>query len=344
VGVRVQCGGCGAYYFAPRLCHGRTCKDCSRERAQELSGQMIDRVRAFTWRMERQPQWDGSGYPRAKGWKLITLTVPAFRDFSANFDAVLVRERCEVDGEHVDRERVRGVLRDRAEAVRRAFRGAWRRLPWGRQVHDSGTRSKRSRRDTACFLGVEVSPNGVVHVHAAVFGEFVEQRELERVWSDELAKCLPGVGRVRVDIRQIRGDGAAGVREVVLKYALKGVAGFPDPDRAAAVEVAFRGVRRVEVLGELRRVKAALVAAEVPCDYCGGTSWRIPEPGHFHSAAEVAAAGGFGVMHPECGCWEPWANGHRWSCALAPPARELLSVVVEAPWGAGDAWEPERAA
>ncbi|HYL55511.1 MAG TPA: hypothetical protein VEU73_08040, partial [Gemmatimonadales bacterium] len=174
---------------------------------------MIARVRSFTRRMEREPRWDGPGpWPLSKSWKLLTVTVPAFRDFASNFDAELVRERCEVDGQQVDRERVRGVLRDRAEAVRRAFRGAWRRLPWGRQVHDAETHSKRSRRDTACFLGVEVSPNGVVHVHAAVFGEFVEQRELERVWSEELAKALFGEQaqrelehgwRARVDIRAI---------------------------------------------------------------------------------------------------------------------------------------------
>jgi hypothetical protein len=92
----------------------------------------------------------------------------------------------------------------------------------------------------------------MVHVHVLVFGEYVPQWQLQAAWGTAL-----GVAAPVVDVRRITGpDGVAGALREVLKYATKGERGTrTQPTHAAAVELAFRRVRRVELGGALRGVK-----------------------------------------------------------------------------------------
>jgi hypothetical protein len=91
----------------------------------------------------------------------------------------------------------------------------------------------------------------MVHIHALIFGEFIAQKELERTWSQVLRE------RSHVDVRAISGPG--GVRDAireVLKYATKGESrGRSQAQRAAAVELAFRNVKRITLGGAIRRIK-----------------------------------------------------------------------------------------
>lgn len=122
-----------------------------------------------------------------------------------------------------------------------------------RTVRDDGARRKRSRRDTSYVFAQEVSPRGMVHVHALVFGEYIPQRMLEAAWGHAVRS------RAMVDVRMISGahDVAAALREV-LKYATKGEKGLrTQPQRAAAVELAFRNVHRLGLGGALRKVRVS---------------------------------------------------------------------------------------
>jgi hypothetical protein len=144
----------------------------------------------------------------------------------------------------------------------------------------------------------------MVHIHALIFGEFVSQRELERAWSRALGE------HARVDVRAISGPG--GVRDAireVLKYATKGESGARSrAQRAAAVELAFRDVKRVTLGGAIRRIKVGTGDGasvdvstrelanekELSCSVCGVVgewTWsgrRGPEV--------VVANGGFGLL------------------------------------------------
>jgi hypothetical protein len=91
----------------------------------------------------------------------------------------------------------------------------------------------------------------MIHLHIAIYGEYVAQRHLQALWGDAL-----GVQAPVVDVRSVKGAGgiAEALREV-LKYVCKGEKGPRQAARAAAVELAFRNVRRIEVGGALRAIK-----------------------------------------------------------------------------------------
>jgi hypothetical protein len=91
----------------------------------------------------------------------------------------------------------------------------------------------------------------MVHLHIAVYGEYIPQKQLQALWGDAL-----GVQAPVVDVRTVKGAGgiAAALREVV-KYCTKGISGPRQAAHAAAVEAAWKGVRRLEVGGALRRIR-----------------------------------------------------------------------------------------
>jgi hypothetical protein len=197
--------------------------------AAAIADRVAARVAVHDLIMEAAP-WDGPGRSQRRSWRLVTLTTRATPDVQSRFE--------------------RRQLRRQVRRVRNAFSRFWRSLDWGRQVRIDDHRRKRSRRDTSYILALEVSPQGMVHVHALVFGEYIDQRTLEAEWSRAVGE------KARVDVRAVRGaDGVAGALREVLKYATKGQKGArTQADRAAAVEIAFRNVHRVALGGAVRRV------------------------------------------------------------------------------------------
>ncbi len=228
--IAIACVPCGAPHIMPLRCGSRTCPTCARKGAAGVADRVAARVAVHDLVMENQP-WDGPGKPRRRSWKLVTLTTPAAPTLEDRFD--------------------HKALRKQAKRARAAWGPFWRSTPWGRQVRTPGDRSKRARRDTSYVLAAEVSPRGAVHLHALVYGEFVPQRQLQAAWSDAL-----GVAAI-VDVRTITG-GAAGIGDAIretLKYLVKSEKGPRQAQHAAAVELAFKNVRRVEIGGALRKIK-----------------------------------------------------------------------------------------
>jgi hypothetical protein len=216
---------------------------------------------------------------------MVTLTSPAAPDVEERFTPAFLREH---------------VLK-----IRHAFPRFWRKTPWGMQVRDSNARGKRSRRDTSYICAVEISPSGMVHVHALVYGEFVSQASLQEIWSNTLGETAI------VDVRAVRGSKGVGeaLREV-LKYATKGEKGERvQPVRAAAVELALRDVHRVSLGGAVRHVRITDSAGsaedatagdlhddhQMACQSCGVIGgpwiWRGTV-----SSERVARNGGFGLF------------------------------------------------
>lgn len=247
---------------------------------------MTLRLHLFDQLME-ETVWDGHGRSAVRGWKFLTLTYPVPR------------------GESAEKTWSSRVLRYRIQTVRRAWIHFWRLTDWGRQV--KGENGQRSRQDTAAVMSVEVGPSGgMVHIHALVYGEYIHQRELERCWGRALGR------RAFVNVKAVT-NAAEGLQET-LKYAAKGTTtevGLT-PERAANLELAFRHVHRVSMLGALRRVKASpedraayddlrsddVHARKVAaCEDCGSIGdWR------WNGVAleqHVKENGGFGPFRPE---------------------------------------------
>jgi hypothetical protein len=253
--------------------------------AAAIAGRAAARVAVHDLLQEAQP-WDGEGKPKRRSWRMATLTTPAPRDPAERFE--------------------RRTLRRAAKKARRAFSKWWRLTPWGRQARDEDRR-RRSRRDTSYIMGQEVAPGGMVHIHALIYGEYVPQAVLQALWQRAL-----GVPLAIVDVRTVRGENVASELREVLKYATKGEGrGREDAERAAAVELAFRNVRRVEYGGAIRKVKIAKTdgasddvqaddlhdAHAASCQSCGVIGdWKY---GGMVSAATVAANGGFGLLAEE---------------------------------------------
>jgi hypothetical protein len=134
-----------------------------------------------------------------------------------------------------------------------------------------------------------------VHIHLAIYGEYVADWYLQQLWREH---CVVGGW---ISVETIKAATAADFRKAlreVLKYVSKG---DKQPgkraERAAAIEWAFKNVRRVELGGALRCVpavtEAEVATAGRKCEVCdGGSSWRwqgIRAPDY------VATNGGFGV-------------------------------------------------
>jgi len=228
-GVLLACKECGTCHLVPYRCAARTCPTCSRRLAAEISTRVAARVAVHDLIMENEP-WDGVGPWQRRGWKHLVLTSRAIPDREGRFDP--------------------DVLRPRTRQVRAAVSPFWRLTPWGQQKRDRPHKSKRSRRDTSYIVGVEIAPGGMVHVHMLVFGEFVPQPILQDCWSQALGEKA----HVRINaVQDCSGIGKA-IRET-LKYATKGEKTARDQARhAAAVEVAFRNLKRISVGGVLRTI------------------------------------------------------------------------------------------
>ena len=255
-GVTMTCGACGAPSVFPYRCGARTCPSCARRVAAAVADRADQRVAAHDLIMSTQG-WDGVGRPQRRGWKMLTLTAR-------------MTVECRFDPDEL-RQQIRMLLAN--------FRRFWRVTDWGRQKRDSRTHRKRSRRDTSYIRAIEVSPKGMVHLHVLVYGEFVPQRLLQSIWSDICGDLAI------VDIRAVRGVRRA-LREV-LKYATKGEKGPREQARhAAAVELAFRNVRRVEYGGALRGVRTP--------ESSGGDDDGQPEDLHNYRVAACAVCGSVG--------------------------------------------------
>jgi len=253
--------------------------------AAAISDRIAARAAVHDLLMEVVP-WDGPGVPQRRSWRLIVLTSRALPDREDRFDP--------------------DILRARVLAVRGAVTPFWRLTTWGKQRRDQPTAGKRSRRDTSYVAGQEIAPGGMVHIHMLVYGEFVPQSTLEAIWSEALGE----ESRVWVATVKDNAGIAKAVREVV-KYTTKGEKGSRDqPRHAAAVELAFRNVKRISVGGALRRVKVAETDGkhddglakdlhdydELACVVCGSIgSWKWEGP---VSAKAITANGGFGRFGP----------------------------------------------
>jgi len=232
--------------------------------------------------------WDGPGKPLQRGWKLLTLTLRADGDVDARFEPDLLQRQI--------------------RAMSALYREFWRRTAWGRQLRDPWSKRKRARRDTSYIVAFEVSPEGVAHLHALVFAEFIPQAQLSALWQE-----LTGTSYI-VDIRAVRGAVALALREV-LKYATKGEKGdLRQAQHAAAVEYAFKNVHRVRLGGAIRTIRTGdayedvspqELGTQVPsadgdeispaaCEACGAVGdWRYLG---FVGPDAVAENGGFGLL------------------------------------------------
>jgi len=144
----------------------------------------------------------------------------------------------------------------------------------------------------------------MVHLHALVYGEFIDQRILQSLWSRAIGD--PAI----VYVRTVAGNSGVGkaLREV-LKYATKGEKGTrTQPLNAAAVELAFRNVHRVSLGGAVRKVKVANEDSAtddtkpedlhnshtLSCEVCGAVgNWKWVQ---IRTAREVEEFGGFGLI------------------------------------------------
>lgn len=277
-GVKLRCP-CGCAQLVPFRCQSRACPICARIVAARKTARVANRVALKAPTIEEL--WDGRGPARKKGWKLFTGTLRA-GDVAFRYDPA--------------------VLKTSILKVRRAWGPFWRSTPWGRRVQLDRVdadgvvvgRSRRARRDTAAVMGIEVAPGGMVHLHAAIYGEWVDTSDLARLWSDALGE--KAFVKIRAMRAQTAKDFDKALREV-LKYVTKwDKAPGEREQRAAAIEVAMRGVRRVEMIGAIRAMPGAddLVQHDNPqaCVSCGNIgewAWSgiwTPE--------KVQANGGFG--------------------------------------------------
>lgn len=304
-GARCDCGDCGTPHVLPYRCGARSCPTCAHSAAAIVCERVAKRIEIALASLRMDELWEGQErvYPRTgklserrvtrrrrcrwrtsaareKRWKHVILTTRAPQSAAERFDLATMREY--------------------ALEVRRAVGALWRSTPWGRRVHDvspSGRPTKRARRDTLYVCGIEAGEGGMVHVHLAVYGEYVADWHLARLWK---AACRYG-GFVK--IKGMRGSDAEGLRAAlreVLKYVTKG---DKQPGqrarRAAVIECAFRGIRRLEVGGAIRLVPNVtakdVATASRECEACGGArSWRwrgVRAPDY------VRRNRGFGISH-----------------------------------------------
>lgn len=322
--IQVDCKACGSPHLVPFRCGSRTCPTCARSAAAAVVDRIVQKVQLHDAAMLTTP-WEGAErwskdvhYRRGESttpprnwrdrrWKMVTIT--RWHDAADAFNLATLRE-------HV-------------RESRRLFSAWWRRTPWGRQVRDRETGKKRSRRDTSYVVGLEVAPGGMVHFHVAIYGEYVQQRELLAAWRTVLQKAGLAVhdrdGGVNIQALR-KGTSEFDALREVLKYATKGqtdadgVERMPEPWHAAAVECAFRSVRRSDVGGALRRITSddicdlqpddlhnCKVSACEGCGVIGEWEWR-----GMRSRQLVERNGGFGLHRID-------ALGGDWGDAYRPP-------------------------
>lgn len=282
-GVKLRCA-CGDACIVPYRCGARACPSCAKQIAARTTARIANRVAIATESRRIADLWDGKGPRREKRWKLFTGTSRA-GDVAARFD--------------------HDVLLASIRAVRGAWGPFWRSTPWGARVrvavewttaHGVETRySRRARRDTAAIMGLEVAPGGMVHLHAAIYGEYVPTDALRALWSAALGSSA--FVKIRAMEAATPADFEKALREV-LKYVTKwDKAPGGRERRAAAIEYAMRGVRRIDMAGCIRAMPGvdADLRADVAGDACTGCgradawSWSS-----IWAPDKVQANGGFG--------------------------------------------------
>lgn len=291
-GARCDCADCGAPHVLPYRCGARACPTCART-ASAIACEKVART-AESAALELLEPWDGEGAARPKAWRTLVLTTEAAKTEEERYDPE--------------------TLRAYVLAVRRAWGPFWRSTPWGKRRSDvsrSGRPTKRVRRDTLAAMGMEVGDGGMVHIHAAIYGEAVDAGELARLW--KLACPVGGFVRSRL-MRERRGgapvtsassDAFRNALREVLKYLTKGhktdaVTGAlaSRARRAAVSEYAMRQQRRVETCGALRLVPAVNAAdvatSQKECTACttvpSAWTWR-----GMRAPDYVRQNGGFGL-------------------------------------------------
>lgn len=281
-GAVLFCAECDCSHVVPYRCTARSCPTCAHIASAVTVERLAKRSEAALRDLRIDDQWGGVGPHRRKTWKLLTATQETAGDYAED-----------------SRFEVRALDRS-IQRVRRAWGPFWRSSPWGKPLvmrHEvTGRKTIRSRKDTIFAMGIEVAPGGMVHLHAAIYGEYVPDTEIRAQWERQLGRG----GYVKLN--RMADDSAESFRKSlheVLKYVSKGEASGRQHIRAAAVELAMRGVRRVEMGGAIRRMQQltnqdVIKSAAPPCADCGtaGGKWRW---GGLRNRAYVEANGGFGV-------------------------------------------------
>jgi hypothetical protein len=300
-GARCDCADCGAAHVFPYRCGARACPTDART-TSAIACEKVAR-KAEHAQLQLMGPWDGIGPERKKAWRTIVLTTKAAPTEEERYDAKRLR-------------------RD-SLLVRRAFGKFWRSTSWGRRknvrietVDGAGkvvrrSRSRRARRDTLAAMGMEGGDGGMIHLHVAVYGEFISALELALAWR---AACpIGGFVHVRL-MREHKGgppvtdptsEAFRNALREVLKYLTKGHRTDADTGqlkvrarKAAALEFAFRNQRRVETCGALRfvpKVTEKDVATQgKPCTVCNAppSAWKWRG---VRSPEYVRQNGGFGL-------------------------------------------------
>lgn len=279
-GAAVRCGCCASPHVLPFRCGARTCPSCARIASAVSVDRLMARVGFAFDRRRMEQNWEGQGWERRKGWYKVTFTQQEPDKYG--------------DDARFKVPRLAASLR----RLRDAFPRFYRATAWGARVRyrtRSGRMSTRTRHDVAWALGLEVAPGGLVHAHALFYGERIEERDLRAAWQSAIAR------RGQIHMRKVHGESPDELREALtetLKYVGKGEKGTRRYERAAAVELALRGIRRVEMGGALR-TRGELVgprdlvyhdAAACPCGGARGWEWVGIVP-----PLKVLANGGFGI-------------------------------------------------
>lgn len=179
-------------------------------------------------------------------------------------------------------------IRRLQDDARRAW-SAWREQVWPLWQRWGAERS---------FAVMECSPGGVVHLHAIVYGPWVDLRvhrpELDAAIGRSAIAGSPMYRRQRVTER--RGENSRGIKGVaaeLAKYTVKSTtsesihARQTHPILAAMVALAWRGMRRFRTYGDwkgFRRLVKRLERTDEresdwACPSCGSHDWAFqPEP------------------------------------------------------------------
>jgi hypothetical protein len=280
-GAVLYCAECDRGHVVPYRCNARSCPTCAHIASAVVVEKLAKRAEKAVLDLNVATTWDYDGKPQTKSWRLIT---PTQQTAHARGD----------DRRFHPRELRRSILR-----VRRSWGPFWRSLSWGRPRRvkhpETGKPTMRARRDTMFAMGIEVAPGGLVHAHAAVYGEYLPGPAVTASWE----KFIDRRGRVGMErLRMATPDEFRKSLHEVLKYVSKGEPNARQSERAAMIELAMRGIRRVEMGGALRKIsvssKDIITTTAPPCVECGTVQgkWRW---GGLRAPEYVTENGGFGV-------------------------------------------------
>lgn len=283
-GARLRCSCCSSVHVAPYRCGARSCPTC----AHIASAVSVDKLAA---RVERampagslDTLWEGPSWPREKSWLMFTgtqQTAGAKGDDSRYEHAALLAS---------------------IRRVRGAWGPFWRSTAWGARVYQrsptTGILGTRLRRDVAFAMGIEVAPGGMVHLHAAIYGEYNRERDRDHVWR-QWREAIGKAGFITVKpMKAATPDDFKDSLREVLKYVSKGERGERRALHAAAIERAMRQVRRVEMGGAIRGAvrnidPLDLASHRQSCTDCGANEqWQWAG---LRGPEYVIANGGFGL-------------------------------------------------